>query len=116
MTLVQSPVWLTWRSARDKNAAGTAAVRALPAFSVGSDFAIGRPVPVSGRTIEDRDLARSWPPACGKGSRLGLRSTAARPDRIRRQIRREPEDSSRAVAIPSVLASIPVGSAPEAAQ
>jgi len=41
---------------------------------------------------------------------------AARPDRICHQVRREPENSCRAVANPPVLASIPAGSAPEAAQ
>jgi hypothetical protein len=50
-------VWLTWRSAWDKNAGGTAAGHALAGFSVGSDFAIGHPIPIPGRTIDDRVLA-----------------------------------------------------------
>jgi hypothetical protein len=57
MTLVQSPVWLTWRPAWDKNAGGTTVGHALPAFPVGSGFTIGHPIPVPGRTIDDRVLA-----------------------------------------------------------
>jgi hypothetical protein len=61
MTLVQPPVWLTWRSGWDKNAVGSTAGQALPAFPVGSDFAIGRPIRNPGRTIDDRVSARPWP-------------------------------------------------------
>ena len=33
MTLVQPPVWLTWRPGCDKNAVGSTAGQALPAFA-----------------------------------------------------------------------------------